>query len=182
MSNSSHSTVNPATGSSNESALWSSPWSVSQSSGFTDPWMGTTPPRYCNQLEYYEEFRYPELPITAGQQYLSPQSPSPSIQVAARHNLFKKQVHFDSPANCVAFLILYIQAQKSDVVSQNLKRRCEGSQEENYPIKRHCLTSELAHVTVRFMERVVDLAFQDMEALRLQQEVEKLVDTYFPLR
>lgn len=70
---------------------WSSLWSVSQSSATsTDDLYTCTPPHYSNQLEYYEEFGYPDLPVTAGQQYLSPQSPSPCIQAAEKIRLHKQ--------------------------------------------------------------------------------------------
>lgn len=44
-----------------------------------------------NQLEYYEMYGYPELPVTAGQQYLSPQSPSPCEKMALRRTVLKVQ-------------------------------------------------------------------------------------------
>ncbi|KZP28707.1 hypothetical protein FIBSPDRAFT_994265 [Athelia psychrophila] len=35
-----------------------------------------------NQLEYYEPYGYPDFPLNAGQQYLSPQCPSPCEKIA----------------------------------------------------------------------------------------------------
>ncbi|KZP04895.1 hypothetical protein FIBSPDRAFT_903933 [Athelia psychrophila] len=40
-----------------------------------------------NQLGYYEAYGYPDLPVNAGQQYLSPQSPSPCEKIAMRRTV-----------------------------------------------------------------------------------------------
>ena len=39
-----------------------------------------------NQLAYFEKYGYPSLPATAGQQYLSPQSPSPCEKLASKRS------------------------------------------------------------------------------------------------
>lgn len=63
-------------------------WSMS-----SDPYSCPSPYMMGNQLEFYKKYGYPELPDTAGQQYLSPQSPSPCVRATSRTTSQKVRIH-----------------------------------------------------------------------------------------